>query len=227
MPKRVEYFATGSYYHIFNRGVDKSNIFKNAIDYRHFISSFDFYRYIKNPVKFSKYCSVSKRLATQIRDIQEQSGTLVSILAFALMPNHFHLLVKQEAEHGIHSYLFKSLNSYAKYANTKRHRVGPVFQGNFKAVQIESEEQLLHVSRYIHLNPVTAGIVSLNSLHAYPWTSFPQYLNTSGDWINTSDVLGIIGSRLKYEAFVSDHAGYAKKLAAIRHLVIDGEETIS
>lgn len=224
MPIRVSPFVTGEYYHIFNRGVDRSAIFKNSTDYHHFISAFDFYRFQKTRVKYSHYCKMIPSVASAIRDEQEKSGVLVRVFAFALMPNHFHLLLRQEVEHGIHTYLFKALNSYAKYFNTKRKRVGPVFQGNFQAVRIESDAQLLHVSRYIHLNPVVSGITTIESIHTYPWTSFPGYINNTSDWVDTTEIVGLIGSVIKYESFVADQVEYAKTLSDIRHVALDAED---
>ncbi len=225
MPIREMPFETGSYYHIFNRGVDRFSIFRTATEYRHFISALEFYRYIKTPIKFSHYCSVSNEAAGLVRQKQELGGTHISVFAYALMPNHFHLLVRQDVDDGIHTYLFKALNSYAKYFNTKRKRVGPIFQGNFKAVRIETDEQLLHVSRYIHLNPVTAGMITMQTLSAYPWTSYPSYVRNSASWIDTSEVLGLVGSKQRYIEFVSDQVEYAKTLSDIRHTLLDDERS--
>lgn len=224
MPKRETPFETGSFYHIFNRGVDRFSIFRTAVEYRHFLSALEFYRYTQTPVKFSQFCSIPKKAAVLIRQKQLLSGTLVNVFAYALMPNHFHLLVRQAVDDGIHTYMFKALNSYAKYFNTKRKRVGPIFQGNFKAVRIETDEQFLHVSRYIHLNPVTAGMISMQTLHAYSWTSYPQYIHDEQGWINTSEVLSIIGSKDLYTQFVSDQVEYAKTLSDIRHKLLEDDE---
>ncbi len=224
MPKREIPFETGSYYHIFNRGVDRFSIFRTAIEYRHFLSALEFYRYIKTPVKFSQYWSGPKDAMELIRQKQELEGSLVSVFAYALMPNHFHILLRQEVDNGIHTYLFKALNSHAKYFNTKRKRVGPIFQGNFKAVQIDTDEQFLHVSRYIHLNPVTAGMISMQTLRVYPWTSFPLYAQSQQSWVDTSDVLSLIGPKDRYVEFVSDQVEYAKTLSDIRHKLLEEDE---
>ena len=162
-----------------------------------------------------------------MRDDLESSDELVSLLAFAFMPNHFHLLVRQEKDNGIHQFLFKTLNSFAKYINTRRHRVGPLFQGNFQAVRIESDEQLLHVSRYIHINPVVAGMISIETLFSYPWTSYPVYVQKKANsWINTEIIKGMIGSTDSYMSFVRDQVAYGKVLADIRHVALDFEDAV-
>lgn len=83
----------------------------------------------------------------------------LEIISYCLMPNHFHLLVKQVIDHGIVKCLNNFSNSYTRYFNIRHDRVGPLFQGRFKAVRIETDEQLLQVSRYIHLNPVASSLI--------------------------------------------------------------------
>jgi putative transposase len=227
MPIRQEPFATGEYYHIFNRGVDRSAVFRNSRDYQSFLAALEFYRYKKPDIRFSAFSRMNIHTAEVVRSRLEQSGINVSVLAYAFMPNHFHLLVRQEAEFGIHQFLFKALNSFAKYLNTKHRRIGPVFQGNFQAVHIESDEQLLHVSRYIHLNPVVAGITTMQSLEIYPWTSYPYYVGSSQGWINTSEIIGMIGSVESYRTFVDQQEGYARMLSGMRHLMMDSEDLLT
>ncbi|OGG11655.1 hypothetical protein A2Z00_01570 [Candidatus Gottesmanbacteria bacterium RBG_13_45_10] len=227
MPIREEPFVTGEYYHIFNRGVDRSAVFRKSRDYQIFLSSMEFYRYREPDIRFSAFNRMNIVTAGVIRSRLEQSGVNVSVLVYAFMPNHFHLIVRQEAENGIHQFLFKALNSYAKYLNTKHRRVGPVFQGNFQAVHIDTDEQLLHVSRYIHLNPVIAGITTMQLLETYPWTSYPYYVGSSQGWINTSEIIGMIGSVASYRSFVSKQEGYARMLSGMRHLMMDPEDLLT
>lgn len=221
MPVRQVPLVTGEYYHIYNRGVDRGAVFRNTTDYHHFLLGLDFYRYIHCPVRFSLYCAASPEKQRVVREVQSASGVHVSVYAFALMPNHFHLLVRQEQDNGIHAFLFKAINSYARYFNTKRKRVGPVFQGNFQVVRIESDEQLLHVSRYIHLNPVVAGMMILATLDAYPYTSYPQYIGKSHGWMDAEQILSMIGSAEKYAAFVHDQEQYIRELATISRVAMD------
>jgi putative transposase len=224
MPVRSTPLVTGEIYHIFNRGVDRSNVFRNAHEYNRFLSAIEFYRYEESRVRFSTYLNASPQEKLIMREELESNDELVSLLAFAFMPNHFHLLIKQEKDLGIHQFLFKALNSYAKYINTRRHRVGPLFQGNFRAVRVESEEQLLHVSRYIHLNPVVSGMISVETLASYPWTSYPVYVRKSESWINTEIVTEMIGSTDAYTSFVKDQVAYGKTLADIKRIALDYED---
>lgn len=136
------------------------------------------------------------------------------------MTNHFHFLVSQVKDEGITKFMAKFTNSYTKYFNTKHQRIGPLFQGIFKAVHVESDEQLIHLSRYIHLNPVTAFIVKPEELESYQWSSYPDYLKNlkSG---GEKAVMDFFKSPKDYKKFVLDQADYQKKLKAIDFLAID------
>lgn len=138
------------------------------------------------------------------------------------MPNHFHFLLKQKIDHGISNFISNFTNSYTKYFNTKYDRVGPLFQGLFKAVLVESEEQLIHLSRYIHLNPVTSSLVKPEDLQNYYWSSYPEYVDLLEDSLtNKHLILDFFPSIDKYKEFVLDQVDYAKKLEFIKHLILD------
>ena len=138
------------------------------------------------------------------------------------MPNHFHLLVRQKIKEGVHHFLSNIANGYAKYFNTKRHRVGPLYQGPFKAVYVETDEQLIHLSRYIHINPVVSDVIPLEDLDEYPWSSFPAYLGkVKSSFINMSSVLSHFNGPSSYRNFIYDQIEYAKKLEQIKHLVLE------
>lgn len=152
----------------------------------------------------------------------DQKPFAIDILAYCLMPNHFHLLVRQNVQEGIHDFLSNVSNGYAKYFNTKRQRVGPLYQGPFKAVYVETDEQLMHLSRYIHINPVVSGIITIEDLDVYPWSSFPDYLGkVKTSFVTTLPVLSQFKTSSSYRAFVYDQVGYGKELEQIKHLVLE------
>ena len=113
--------------------------------------------------------------------------------------------------------------SYTKYFNTKNDRVGSLFQGQFKAVKIDSEEQLLHVSRYIHLNPYSSAVVSkVEELMNYKWSSLPEYQNIGKFAICSKELIFNSFKTIdSYMSFIFDNADYQKNLENIRHLVFD------
>ena len=137
------------------------------------------------------------------------------------MPNHFHFLLKQIAENGISIFVSKFTNSYTKYYNTKRSRTGPMFQGVFKSVYVESDEQLIHLSRYIHLNPVASVIIKDAELLSYPWSSLRDYLRGKPSLLYIEPVLNHFSSSNDYKNFVLDRIDYAKQLEQIKHLTLE------
>ncbi|OGG11018.1 hypothetical protein A2Z00_03715 [Candidatus Gottesmanbacteria bacterium RBG_13_45_10] len=146
---------------------------------------------------------------------------LVEIICYVFMPNHFHLLVKQTREDGIRLFVARALNSYTRYSNTKRKRVGTLFQGTFKAVRVEDDEQLIHLSRYIHLNPLVSYVVKDADFLTYPWSSLPDYLQNNTMGVSTQYILSHFRSQEEYKQFVLDQVDYAKKLQDIKHLTFD------
>lgn len=219
---RAIVFRQEHVYHLFNRGVERRPIFLSSGDRERFVSLLEYYRFNGISKSFSHYLALSLADRATFRQMLDQKPLAVDILAYCLMPNHFHLLVRQNTENGIHDYLSNISNGYAKYFNTKRQRVGPLYQGPFKAVFVETDEQLIHVSRYIHINPVVSGIISLQDLDVYPWSSFPDYLgNVETSFVVKPPVLGHFKSSGSYRAFVYDQVGYAKELEPIKHLALE------
>ncbi|MBU1327306.1 transposase [Patescibacteria group bacterium] len=186
MPARKTIFSAQSFYHIYNRGHNKKSIFLHYKDYS---------RYLKRLEEF-----LTKHNVT--------------LLAYCLMPNHLHLLLRQNDNESVDKFVHRLHTAYSMYFNKKYERVGSVFQGRFKAKLIDSEEYLLHVSRYIHLNPleiVHAQGPALNSLLAYPWSSLKEYANPSLPHVSNPEILlSYFASRNKpntqanYLQFVND-----------------------
>lgn len=214
MPGRITPLINGEYYHIFNRGSEKKNIYTKTRDYSRFQKTFYYYKFCGPKPKFSQFTKTSlfKPLLNE---------KMVEILCFCLMPNHFHFLVKQIKEKGISTFLSQLSNSYTKYFNLKYVRVGPLLQGAFKAVRIESEEQLIHASRYIHLNPVAAGIVKLPE--EYPWSSYLEYIQKAPFFCSIKEVMDFFKTPKNYQKFVEDQIDYASKLELIKHQLLDLE----
>lgn len=169
-----------------------------------------------NPPKYSLL-----RNAITNRGLNTKKAEIVEILCYCLMPNHFHMLVKQLGDSGITKFMSRIQNSYTRFFNTKYDRIGPLFQGPFKAVLIETDEQLTHVSRYIHLNPFVANLVK--TPEKYDWSSYKSFLvpGASNLEISKDEILGFFKSKSEYHNFVMDHADYARSLEAVKHKIID------
>lgn len=216
-------FATSEIYHVFNRGVDKRVVFTSKRDYQHAIDSINYYQFATVPFRFSQYLLLQveerSRMFTQIIHNAKKE---VSILAYCLMPNHFHLILKQERDQGISRFVANFSNSYTKYFNARHDRNGALFQGPFKATHPDTDEEVIHLTRYLHLNPVTAYLIDPTKLENYPWSSFPEYMSLTDKQIcDTSFVKSIFSTAEKYKQFVLDQVDYAKELAQINHLTIN------
>lgn len=187
------------------------------------METLSYYRFVNPPVRLSYFLSSSSERRQEIVSSLEDAPRLVDIVTFTLMPNHFHLLVKQLVENGISRFLAQLQNSYTRYFTTKYDRGGHVFQGQFKAVRIEDEEQLVHVNRYIHLNPYTSFVVkSLDELEEYPYSSLPEYLENRNDGICSKEIiLSRFPSIRSYKKFIFDQADYQRELDRIKHLVLE------
>ncbi len=219
-------FANDEIYHVFNRGVEKRPTFTNKRESDRGVQTLDFYRFANLPLKLSKFLTLPQKQKIKfIQNIKKDFEKLVEIICYCLMPNHFHFLLKQKLENGISIFTANFTNSYTRYFNTKHERIGPLFEGVFKAVHIESEEQFIHVSRYIHLNPVSSFIIEPEQLETYLWSSYPEYIGLSSNNISNKEaVLELISSKDskdKYKQFVLDQADYARELDKIKHLLLE------
>ena len=213
-------FRNDYIYHVFNRGIERRSTFNDRNELNRATQLLKFYRHKGIPIRFSKVMQQPENIRNKIFDELYKSEQIVKILSYCLMPNHFHFLLKQTSEGGIPRFISNFTNAYTKYFNTKYKRVGPLFQGIFKAVLIESDEQLIHVSRYIHLNPVTSSIIEKNHLEKYYWSSYPEYISTLDTDISDKEmVLEMFKSVEDYKKFVEDQIDYAKKLDLIKHII--------
>ena len=187
-------------------------IFITNRDYERFLDTFRYYLDEKIEVSFSK--------STRDEKDAIPKKPIVEIISYCLMPNHFHFLLKQNYDNGIRDFIRKTTNSYAKYFNVKRKRKGPIFEGKFKAIRVETSEQLLHLSRYIHLNPVVSYIT--RDINSYKWSSYNEFLGTANVQIcSKSIILDQFESPESYERFVLDHEDYGKKLEEIKHELLE------
>lgn len=181
--ERKEKFAPKEHYHLFNRGVEKRKIFLSAKDYDRFIALM----YIMNQNSQFNFANFLKSHKLEEIFYEERTKPLVSILGYALMPNHFHVLVLEHTEGGISKFMAKLLTAYSMYFNTKYQRSGPLFVRPFRSQHISSEPQYLWIFSYIHLNPIGIIDKSFNNGHfgnkiraerfldSYKYSSYKDY----------------------------------------------------
>lgn len=223
MPLRKTLFANNQYYHVLNRGVGETQIFENSYGYQRFINLMNFYRFEDTHLSFSKYMKLPSTQKIEFENnLQEEGSQQIEIFAYCLMPNHFHILLKQILNGGTQKFLRNIQNGYAKYFNLKYKRYGPLFQSRFKAKVILNDEIFLHISRYIHLNPTTSFLISTEKLSSYPWSSLSEFLKApSASFVNTNFILKMTGGKNNYKKFVYDHVDYQRKLQTIKHLLLE------
>ena len=213
---------TNEIYHVFNRGIDGRITFSNQKEFIRAYQVMKYYRFSSPPVNFSKFINAGANAVEKYNEVS-WGEKLASIMCYCLMPNHFHFLLRQETDGGISKFLSQFLNSYTRYFNTKNERVGPLFLNDFKNVLVESEEQLLHLSRYIHLNPYSSKLVeNLSDLYKYEWSSLTEYVGGSEDYICDKEmIMSYFKTKESYKKFVSDRADYQRELKRIENLLIE------
>lgn len=223
MSSRKVPIATGEIYHVYNRSIAREPIFLSRSDYQRALNIISYYIYQKPTLRFSHYNRLSVEQKQKFLDnLKEKGVKQVEILAFCLMPNHFHFLLKEIVPHGISNFIRNFQNSYAKFFNLKNERDGSLFKAMFKAVRIESDEQLLHVQRYIHLNPLTAFILKdEKALETYPWSSFTLYLDDQTELIERTYTDVFLKTKEAFKNFTYDQIDYQRTLGLIKHLSLE------
>ena len=227
----LKLYVAGGFYHIYNRGVEKREIFLDDQDRKVFLYYLKIYlspkELIFNEIKANKILTEEEK-AEKIIEISKLNNFYkkIDLICFVLMKNHYHLLLRQEEKNGIEMFM-RSLNTkYVKYFNFKYQRVGPLFQSRYKGVLIEKEEYFLHLSRYIHLNPL--DILPKGKLPlSYPWSSYPVYLGKQKiSWINKSYLeeyfkkFNGFGFDF-YQGFVEGYKEIGEERAYYRKLMLD------
>ena len=224
MPYRRTPLVPGEIYHVFNRSVAQQPIFLTNKHYQRALELIKFYIYMRPSLSFSHYNRLAQDQKLLFwKNLQSKGVKQIEIFAYCLMPNHLHFLIKGITDKGITDFMRNLQNSYAKYFNTKEKRSGALFQSMFKAVRIETEEQFIHVGRYIHLNPLTSYLINIpDELENYPWCSFIEYLNNqTNQIINKYLMLGCFPSLKAFKTFTFNQIDHQRKLALIEHLILE------
>lgn len=215
--------VTGQIYHIFNRSIADFQIFNNAKGVEHMIQLLQYYQ-INNEQKFSKFIELERVQKEGFNSFFKKISTgkekIVQIVAYCLMPTHIHLILKQLVENGISDFMRKVLDSYTRYFNLNHKRKGPLWEGKFKSVLIDNDNQLNHLIRYIHLNPVTGFLV--DKPEDWQFSSYNGYLaklDKLDPICQYDDIIKIDPSA--YKKFVNDQISYQRELAKIKKFIFD------
>ena len=210
----VKVYKDDSFYHVYNRGVARQKIFKDVADYKMFLFYLKFYLSVTNLQGPTLKVSPSRQLNNYYRKIK--------LSAYCLMPNHYHLLLYQKNKYLIKDFMRSLGTKYSLYFNRKYKRRGPLWEGNYKAVlidRLDSDEQLIYLSKYIHLNPIDI-LPSRSNLEGYKYSSYANYLGLfSQDWVKPNLVLKEFKKEnklLTYKNFVEQIEGDSNLIEGIQ-----------
>lgn len=211
MPSRdiVKTYIENGYYHIYNRGVEKRDIFLDKQD------CVVFQRYLK--LYLAPPEEVAQIQVPRMQSfLQNNMSEEIDLLAFSLMPNHIHLELKQYQADSIVRFMKRLTTSYVMYFNRKYNRVGALFQNAYKGALIETDPYLLHLSRYIHLNPTK---INHKRIDFTEFCSLPYYLGEKqASWLKTREILSyfknshIQGKGNSYADFVNSYKTASEKI---------------
>ena len=224
MPGRKVPLVNNQIYHVLNRGAALQPTFKTKRDFYRAIETIRYYQNKEVSLRYARFILLSNERRKEILEsLSKEKQFLVEIISYCLMPNHFHFILKQIEEDGISKFMGNFSNSYTRYFNVKNKRNGSLFQGKFKAIRVETDEQLIHLSRYIHLNPYSSYVVkTLKELEKYFYSSFPEYLGKSEvAFCNKEIVLDQFENLESYKKFVFNQADYQRELQKIKHLTLE------
>lgn len=198
MPRRnvIRFDAPESYYHVYARGNSKHRIFLDEDDYITFLKILERYlspeeAHDRNGLSYPNFYN------------------RVDLLAFCLMPNHFHMLVYQRQQKALTVLMRSVMTSYSRYFNTRHKRTGSLFESRFRAALITDDSYLQHITRYIHLNP--------RVWRDYEYSSLPYYLQrVTVSWVRPERILELFENPMEYDKFVADYEENKKLLEILR-----------
>lgn len=207
MPSKfvVRNLQGNSYYHVYNRGAENRDIFLDFQDYETFLFYLFIYTAAPDQVR-KKYPNLPPRL------MAKNLFGEIYLIAYCLMPNHFHLLLKQKSAASMPKLLKQVINGYITYWGKKYKKSGRIFHGRYQSMKIQSEYLLIQMMRFVHLNPSVARLVA--KPQEYPWSSYITY-------IKTKEFINRFASVAEWEKFHLDKREYELNLPKIAHLTID------
>jgi len=192
MPHRRIPFRSNHFYHIYNRGINQDLIFFSPDNYHYF-----------------------QRLLR--RNIRRYN---IAVVAYCLLPNHYHLLLRPRKDNNLSQFMNSLFGSYTQAVNKQQGRLGPLFQGRFHAILVDKEEYLIHLARYIHLNPVISELS--NAAHEWPFSNYVDVVaHRGGDFKDTTLVPERFSSGEEYQKFVEDHSYDRSEIEGLERYLLE------
>jgi len=206
MPKKniIKVYGIDQYYHVYNRGSNRQDIFIEPIDYFYFLGL------------LKRHLSAKKDKNTQGNRLYSNYNDEVELVVFCLMPNHFHLLFYLKDEAGIVHLMRAVMTAYTMYFNKKYKRSGKLCESAFLASLINNESYLWHVSRYIHLNPTDIN----QNFRTYKYSSIAYFIdNKRTDWLHSERMIKTPDEKQEYLEFVADYETMHADMKYLKNLL--------
>lgn len=210
-------FVDRCYYHVFNKSIANFRIFNSEENYKRFLLILNYYNDQNPKQSLSSYLLLKENQKEKIDLLETRINKIVKIISYCIMPDHYHLLIKVLKNGLIYKYLNMIALSYTRYFNIKFKRKGPLWQSSYKVLIIKNNEQLLHISRYIHLNPTTALLV--RKPENWKWSSYREFIQNEKILIRMREIS--IPTLKLYKKFVENNKEYQAKLKLIKKLLLD------
>jgi REP element-mobilizing transposase RayT len=202
---RKDAFAENEYYHIYNRGIEKRNVFLCDGDYSRFLESVKEFNNVKPVYSLYFHRQLKKKEIVDVGRLQK----LVEIVCYCLNPNHFHFILKQKAKNGISEFMKRLGGGYTKYFNHRYKRSGVLFQGKFKSVRIKSTAHLFYLSAYVNRNYFIHGY---GDDSRWPYSSLRDYTGRRNSGIcDTRVIFGNFRCKNEYQEFMKENAFYMRE----------------
>lgn len=205
MPKinALRDYGEGEFYHVYNRGASKMNIFKDDSDYLFMLSL------------FKKYLSPEVHVSNDGHETPNYSSRL-DLVAYCLMPNHYHLMIFLKERDGLEKFMRSVMTSYGMYFNRRHKRSGTLFEGRFLASRISSESYFWQISRYIHLNPTDIG----RDIAGYPYSSVKYFIGDwQSSWVHPEYIVENRADRARYETDLVAGKDWHEEVKKLEHVL--------
>lgn len=195
---RKTQFVNEEFYHIYNCGVEKRQIFQDKDEYFKFLRSL---KEFNNESYYEDRKAIVNSSFKELSSFLDGAEKIVEIIAYSLVPNHFHLILKQLKEKGISNFMHKISTSFTNLINKKYNRIGSLFQGPYKAIHVDNNDYLLWLSGYINGNIEIHGVTKAEF---YEWSSFQNYFSGNGNNIlgDVSIILSQFKDMQEYKNFI-------------------------
>ncbi len=223
--KRKIPHVTNEVYHVYSRSIAQFKIFNHPNEFHRMMQLLEYYRInAEYAPPFSVYLKKPHAPGSsfaQLPKLIKRENPLVRIIAFCLMETHLHLALQQTAPDGIPIFMQRVLTGYSKFFNALHKRKGPLTESRYQSRHVNSNEYLLHLTRYIHLNPVKAGLVA--KAENWEFSSYKNYIGLDSEFTLCDFKKLVPYSDVEYKKITEDHADYLSSLGKIKNLLIDGD----